>query len=107
MSQSPVKANWTPVTALHRFMGVELELAPDVLVPRLETELLGREAIARLGSLPGAPTLVDMCCGSGNLALAIAAEVPAARVFAADLTTSTVALARRNAERLRLSDLRA
>lgn len=85
---------------LHRFMGVELELAPDVLVPREETELLGRKAVSVLADRPAAPTVIDMCCGSGNLALGIANEVPSARVWGADLTDSTVALARRNVDRL-------
>lgn len=89
---------------MHRFMNIELELAPDVLVPRQETELLGGTAVGILRERPPGPLVVDMCCGSGNLALAIAAEVPSARVWGADLTDSTVALARRNAERLALEE---
>lgn len=89
---------------LHRFMSVTLELAPDVLVPRQETELLGRNAIAILHDRAPGSTVIDMCCGSGNLALAIAAEVSSARVWAADMTDSTVALARSNAERLAVQD---
>ncbi len=89
---------------LVRFMDIELELAPDVLVPREETELLGRSAVAILRDREGPAMVIDMCCGSGNLALAIAAEVPSAQVRGADLTDSTVALARRNAERLSLQD---
>ncbi len=89
---------------LVRFMDIDLELAPDVLVPREETELLGRNAVARLRNRTGPVTIVDMCCGSGNLALAIAAAIPLARVWGADLTDSTVALARRNAERLSLQE---
>ncbi|WP_011582188.1 MULTISPECIES: N5-glutamine methyltransferase family protein [Chelativorans] len=91
-----------PKTA--RFMGIELELAPDVLVPREETELLGRSAVDLLKGMAGSPIVIDMCCGSGNLALGIAAAVPAARLWASDLTESTVSLARRNAERLGLLD---
>ena len=87
-----------PVTGLE----VRPPRSADVLVPREETELLGRNAVAILRDHPGAMTVIDMCCGSGNLALGIAAEVPEARVFGADLTDSTVALARRNVERLSL-----
>lgn len=89
---------------LHRFMSVTLELVPGVLVPRRETELLGRSAVEILHDGALDPVVIDMCCGSGNLALAIAADIPAARVWAADLTDSTVALARSNAERLALQD---
>ena len=89
---------------LHRFMTIELELSPDVLVPREETELLGRRAVAALQGAAAPPLVVDMCCGSGNLGLAIAAAVPSARVWSADLTPETVALARRNAGRLGLDE---
>jgi HemK-like putative methylase len=85
-------------------MGVEIELAPDVLVPRAETELLGRSAIALLEGYAGTPIVVDMCCGSGNLALAIARHCRTTRLWAADLTDSTVALARSNVSRLALTD---
>lgn len=92
-----------PSTGLHHFMGLELELGPDVLVPREETEILGKTA---LGLLPdGQPaTVIDMCCGSGNLALAVASNKASATVWGADLTDSTVATARRNVERLGLGD---
>lgn len=90
--------------SLHPFMGIELELAADVLVPREETELLGNKAVAMLHERPAGSVVVDMCCGSGNLALGIANQVPSARVWAADLTEATIALATRNAERLGLAD---
>ena len=92
------------MSRLHRFMTIELELSPDVLVPREETELLGRRAVAALQGTAAPPLVVDMCCGSGNLGLAIAATMPSARVWSADLTPETVALARRNAERLGLGE---
>lgn len=91
-------------SGLQRFMGVELELAPDVLVPREETELLGRRAEAILRDRSAEAILVDMCCGSGNLAIGIANSCPQTRAWAADLTDSTVALARRNVARLALQD---
>lgn len=103
MTHRAINVDGNAPPRLHRFMGISLELAPDVLVPRQETELLGQSATAILGDRVGAgPVVIDMCCGSGNLALAIAAEIPAAHVWAADLTDSTVELARRNAERLAL-----
>lgn len=94
------------ILGTEEFMGIELEVAAGALVPREETELLGRTAVARLQELePGrAPRVIDMCCGSGNLAVAIAVHVPAARVWAADLTEPCVALARRNAARAGVAD---
>ena len=85
------------------FMGIELLVAPGALVPRPETELLGRTAVdaLRRKRLPS-PRIIDMCCGAGNLACAIALNVRGTHVWASDLTDSCVALARRNAARLGL-----
>ena len=80
------------------FMGIELLVAPGALVPRAETELLGNTAVGALLALNGAPRVIDLCCGAGNLACAIAHRVPAARVWASDLTDGCVELARRNVE---------
>ena len=85
------------------FLGVEIEAGPGALVPRAETELCGRTAIAKLDGL-AAPTIVDVCCGTGNLACAIATAVPGARGWALDLTDGCVALARANVARLGLAD---
>lgn len=87
----------------YRFLGVELEIAAGVLIPREETELLGRTAISILAN-SSSPLVIDMCCGSGNLGLAIASAVPSAKVMGADLTDETVNAARHNALRLGLSD---
>ena len=85
------------------FMGVELLIAPGALVPREETELLGRTALELLRCPEAsAPRIVDMCCGSGNLACAIACNLPEATVWASDLTDGCVEVARRNVASLGL-----
>ena len=76
-----------------RFMNVDLLVERGVLVPRAETELLGLSA---LEVVPENARIIDMCCGSGNLACALAARLPGARIWASDLTDACVALARRN-----------
>ena len=84
-------------------MGIDLLVAPGALVPREETELLGQTAVDTLSG--GAEkTVIDMCCGAGNLACAIAHHVPTARVWASDLADGCVSLARRNVEMLGLND---
>lgn len=86
------------ITGRATFMGMALLVDPGALIPREETELLGETALALLRSLPNAsPRVIDMCCGSGNLACALAHHVPNAVVWASDLTTGCVDLARRNA----------
>jgi HemK-like putative methylase len=92
------------VTEGQPFMGVPLLVGPGVLVPRAETELLGESARRLLAEMPGAPLVIDMCCGSGNLACGLALAAPAARVVASDLTEACVELARRNVARLGLAD---
>lgn len=77
-----------------RFMDVELLVERGVLLPRTETELLGATA---LELLPENSRVIDMCCGSGNLACALASRSPNSRVWASDLTEACVSLARRNA----------
>jgi release factor glutamine methyltransferase len=84
-------------------MGLELLIEPGALIPRAETELLGTSAVERISSM-AAPVVIDMCCGSGNLACAIAYHVGTSTVFAADLTERCVALTRKNAERLGVHD---
>lgn len=77
-----------------RFMDVELLVERGVLMPRAETELLGATA---LEVLPENARIIDMCCGSGNLACALASRSPSCRVWASDLTAACVSLAKRNA----------
>jgi release factor glutamine methyltransferase len=79
------------------FMGLELLVMPGALVPRPETELLGKTALEALRGLNlPAPRVVDMCCGAGNLACAISHHFPSAQVWASDLTDGCVEAARRN-----------
>lgn len=89
------------ITGKIEFMGVELAHGPGALVPRAETELLGLAVIERLAGV-AAPRIIDMCCGAGNLACALAFEIDDARVWACDLTDGAVALARHNAAESKL-----
>lgn len=77
------------------FYGLELLVSPGALVPRPETELLARAAIEVVQGAGATPLVIDVCCGAGNLACAIARHTPA-RVFACDLTRECAELAERN-----------
>ena len=92
-----------------RFLGVDLMAEGDVLTPREETELLGSEALALLQAEaqrePGREQRwIDMGCGSGNLACALASLVPQARFWASDITPACAETTRRNVQRLGLED---
>jgi len=89
------------IERLVSFLDVQIEAGAGVLRPRAETELCGRTAIAKLRETGGS-LLADVCCGTGNLACAIASAVPAVHGWALDLTPSCVALARANVARLGL-----
>ncbi len=91
------------LTGRQSFLGVELLAGPQALIPRKETEILGKAVIDFLMKRPES-LVIDVCTGCGNLALAYARHVPRARVFAADLSEEAVALARRNAEFTGLAD---
>jgi release factor glutamine methyltransferase len=92
------------ITGTAGFRGLELSVGPGVFVPRPETEMVAGLAIdeARRVSDPArgddldTPWVVDLCSGSGAIALAVAAEVPHARVVAVELDPMAVAWAQRN-----------
>lgn len=79
---------------------ISLEVGPGVFVPRPETELLLAWALAQLeASGLRAPVVLDLCTGTGALALAIAHARPDAIVHAVELQPQALAWARRNADR--------
>jgi release factor glutamine methyltransferase len=89
------------LTGRAAFRTVELDVGPGVFVPRPETEAVAGAAVeeaARLAALSGRPVVVDLCTGSGAIALAVATEVPAAVVSAVELDPAAHAWARRNLE---------
>lgn len=75
------------------FCGLRIRVEPGVFVPRRRTEFLVREALAF--TRPGA-TVVDLCCGSGAVATALAAAVERIELVAADLDPAAVRCARHN-----------
>ena len=82
------------------FRYLDLLVEPGVFVPRPETETVAGHAIAEATQLAEAaqtPRIVDLCCGTGAIALAVATEVPGAQVVAVDLDPHAVDLTRRNA----------
>src|SRR5205823_13273945 len=87
------------LTGRREFYGLDLEVTPDVLIPRPETELLVELALAWLAA-DAIERVLDLGCGSGAVALAIAHERPRASLLGADVSAAAVALARRNAARL-------
>ncbi len=77
------------------FAGLRVAVAPGVFVPRRRTELLVRLALETM--VPGRnPVVVDLCCGSGAIGVAVANACQEARVYASDVDPVAVACARRS-----------
>ena len=87
------------LTGVQSFLGRDFHVDERVLIPRPETELLAERAIAALRMRPS-PIALDMCCGSGCLAVSMALGVPTAQVHAADLSEGALAVTALNAEQL-------
>ncbi|WP_181158600.1 peptide chain release factor N(5)-glutamine methyltransferase [Leucobacter massiliensis] len=85
------------LTGRAAFRSLELSVGPGVFVPRPETEIVAQFAIDALQAVAHpAPLAVDLCTGSGAIALALAHEVPTARVWAVERSREAHAWAERN-----------
>ncbi|NJP32180.1 peptide chain release factor N(5)-glutamine methyltransferase [Micromonospora thermarum] len=84
------------LTGTAAFRHLELAVGPGVFVPRPETELLAGWGVDQARRIPE-PLVVDLCSGSGAIALAVAQEVPAARVVAVEGSPEALSWLRRNA----------
>jgi len=92
------------LTGQRGFWSLDLEVTPDTLIPRPETELLVELALQRLPS-HRACAVADLGTGSGAIALAVAHERPRVQVIATDASDAALAVARRNAQRLGISNI--
>jgi release factor glutamine methyltransferase len=83
------------LTGTKEFWSIPLKVSPSVLIPRPETEVLV-EKVLELSSRER-ESILDLGTGSGNIAIALAKELPRARIFAADVSVRALNVARRNA----------
>jgi release factor glutamine methyltransferase len=81
------------------FFGLDFEVAPDVLIPRPETELLVEKAIVWLQASHERRTIADVGTGSGAIAVTLAMHVPDAYILATDISLPALEVARRNADK--------
>jgi release factor glutamine methyltransferase len=85
------------------FWGLEFMVTRDVLIPRPETELIVETAL-KIVKRTSRATIVDLCTGSGCIAVSLAKELGNTRIFAADTSSQALAVARENAQRHGVSD---
>jgi len=99
LAQRAARVPLQHLTGRAAFRTVELQVGPGVFVPRPETEVVAGVAIdeaSEAARRQAAPLVVDLCTGSGAVALAVAVEVPTARVAAVEVDPMAHAWAARN-----------
>lgn len=84
------------------FYGLPLDISPDVLIPRPDTEVLAEQAIAYIRTL-GECRVLDLCSGSGCIGLALAAQATQARVVLGEYSDGALRICRQNIRRNGLS----
>ena len=88
------------ITGETEFRGHAFKVTRDTLIPRPETELLIDEAIEAAGSFKSkALTIIDLCTGSGCIAVSTAVELPDSIVYATDISKAALVIAEENAKR--------
>jgi release factor glutamine methyltransferase len=82
------------------FSGLKIKVGPGILIPRPETELLAEEAVKKISTINSQRSklrVLDLCTGSGCLALAVAKRFPDAEIYATDSSESAIRCAGENA----------
>ena len=84
------------------FYGLPLDISPEVLIPRPDTEVLAEQAIGYVKTL-GECRVLDLCAGSGCIGLAVASQAPQARVVLGEWSDGALRICRQNIRRNGLS----
>lgn len=85
------------------FYGLSLNISQDVLIPRMDTEVLAARAIELARAAGEGARVLDLCAGSGCVGIAVAVHVPACRVVLADISEGALRLCKQNVRRHSLS----
>jgi release factor glutamine methyltransferase len=91
------------ITGSWEFYGLPFAVTPDVLIPRMDTEVLVDAAIRSIDGRKMDARILDLCCGSGCIGCAIAHEMPATRIVAVDISAKALQICRKNAEMNRVN----
>ena len=87
------------ITGEAEFCGLKFAVDRRALIPRPETELLVEPAVEGVRSQESGVRIIDLCTGSGCIAVALAKRLPEAEIFATDASADALALAEENAKR--------
>ena len=81
------------------FYGLPLNISTDVLIPRMDTEVLAERAILRTREAGDGARVLDLCAGSGCIGLAVAANCPECRVVLGELSEGALRICKQNVRR--------
>jgi len=96
------------IVGYKEFMGLKFFLNKDVLIPRPETEILVEKVIEKVRNIgksrnygyrrDNSLTIVDLCTGSGNIAISLARNIASCKIYATDISKGAIQVARKNAK---------
>ena len=84
------------ITGQWEFYGVPLVITRDALIPRVDTEVLVKAAIALFENRNGTPRILDLCAGSGCVGVAMGVHMPGAKIIMVDNSLKALSLCRKN-----------
>ena len=91
------------ITESWEFYGIPFYINSDVLIPRIDTEIIVDTAISILNGYKMDARILDLCCGSGCITCALAKQLPAAKFLDIDISQKALEVARRNIADLNLN----
>lgn len=92
------------ITGHKEFFGLDFRVNPHTLIPRPDTELLVEKAIELVKNFPQPCLIADIGTGCGAIAIALAIHLPRARIYATDISTAALEVARDNCQQYSLED---
>ncbi|HJP19154.1 MAG TPA: peptide chain release factor N(5)-glutamine methyltransferase [Nitrospinota bacterium] len=87
------------ITGEEEFWGLSFKVTKDVLIPRPETQLLVKEALKEAKNFSPDVNIIDLCTGSGCIAVCMAVELPKSKVYAIDISSKALLVAGENAKK--------